>query len=207
MHRSQFVSRTLDFLPLEEEMHDDGANHFVATVLELTGKFVTKIECDGIMEQSEEEETPGFDPELELVYFGTLENLDDPLEVKASGEHTVVDTLKLVSMVERYEYLDEYPSTEFYVVEDPACATKYGLDPSKPNIGLFVKNSEFRKEPFFFTKEGDAFHTASLLEFIQVSAVRAFPKYDKRSISTIFDFLANGLFYVMPKIPDEPKEL
>ena len=206
MHKSQLVNRSLDFLPLGEDERPDGAHHLVATVLELTGDWVTKVECDSVFGQSEED--AGFGPDGELVYFGTLENLDGPLDVDLNGgDMKQVEALKLAAMIERYEYLDEDFTTSFYVVDDPACATKHGLDPSKSNIAFFAKDSEFRDRPFFLTQDEDTFDISTILRFIQVSAVKSFPSWNKRSHSALFDFSANGLFYVMPKIPGNPEQL
>ena len=54
-----------------------------------------------------------------MVYFGSVENLADP-----DGN---MSFLKTASMIDRYEFFRDKPT--FHVVEDPACAVKYDLDP------------------------------------------------------------------------------
>ena len=90
-------------------------------VFDMSGNWMEIIQCDDIM---------GADrySSMQLIYFGTVESLADP-----DGE---MKFLKTASMIDRYEFFYDKPS--FHVNEDPACATKYGLDPSKQNVLLFL---------------------------------------------------------------------
>jgi len=86
---------------------------FAGLVRELTGDFMSEIQCDQI--QAEDR-----DYHDELVFFGSKDEVSD------AGKF---DFLNTVSMIDRFTQ-DEQPMGFYYVV-DPECRTKYGLDESK----------------------------------------------------------------------------
>lgn len=83
-----------------------------AIIFDMTGNWIEPLMCEDIL-------APERKAIMQIVYFGSVENLADP-----DGK---MSFLKTASMIDRYEFFRDKPT--FHVVEDPACAVKYELDP------------------------------------------------------------------------------
>ena len=137
---------------------------------------------------------------MQLIYFGSVESLADP-----DGE---MKFLKTASMIDRYEFFYDKPT--FNVVEDPECATKHGLDPSKQNVMLYISKD---LEPEVITGDPNDESVGPLdmmkvMRFISISIVKAIPRWGERAHTILFDFQMNGILYLIPEIPNnDPREL
>lgn len=56
-------------------------------------------------------------------------------------------------MVERYEFIDEFPTVLFQVNADPKCVELFGLDPELHHIVLFPKDTFTLTDHFILTED------------------------------------------------------
>jgi len=87
-------------------------------VRELTGDWVTEIDCDDIQKDNRK----FYD---EVVYFG------DKKDLEKDGQANAFITL---AKHDTYKYVDH--RVAFYVNEDPECRTKFQLEPEKTYIAF-----------------------------------------------------------------------
>ena len=142
-------------------------------VFDMTGSWIEVIECDAIM-------SPDRMAPMQLVYFGQLESLADP-----DGD---MKFLKSASMIDRYEFFYDKPT--FHVNTDNECAVKYGLDPAKQNVLLFV-NKDLTPDILTGDPNDESVGPLDMMKtmrFINTSIVKAAPRWGERAHTVLFDF-------------------
>lgn len=199
-HRDHIVRKQFDYVPSKNIDEMNGiANIMMDAVWELTGNWIPEVTCDDIMSP----DWIGGNTLWDLVYFGSKASLEKEIESKPG--RLQYQELILASMVDRYEYHDE-SHTAFHINNDPECAKKLNLDVTKSHLVLYTRNSEFRTEPFVFTDEPGQFTIENISYNVNVSILRAMPRWSKRAYSTLSDMHANAIVFMVPDLKN-PEEL
>ena len=187
--------------PYTQKEIEDMAEAFVHDVMGLSGDFVNGVDCKDIMSPDTMED------EWELVYFGSEDALATEITTHEGKKYTQYQELMLAAMVERYEFIDEFPTVLFQVNTDPKCAKEFDLDPKQHHVVLFVKDTLTETSMFKMTEDSDHILDMDMIhEFVGISIVRAMPQWSHRTASTLYHFHANAIIYMVPFIPDNDPE-
>ena len=114
------------------------------------------------------------------------------------------EELIYAAMIERYLYYDEM-HTGFHFNNDPECAMQFGINPSKPDLLMLIREKAFRETPFLLTGHEAPFNTETILEWINVSIIRSLPRWSRRAHSSLVEGHSNGIVLLMPDLNDEEK--
>ena len=197
-HQSHMVRKTLDYVPSKDEDELAGqVNLFVDNVWELTGNWIPMADCEEIKDAN----WVGGETLWDLVYFGSEASLETIVDDGTLGANHQYEELILASMVERYEYHDEF-HTAFHINTDPECAAQLGLDSSKSNLMLFVKDADYHSAPFVFTTEPGQFKMDEILTTLNVSLSRALPRWGRRAHTTLTNMDSHAIIFMVNDLND-----
>ena len=155
---------------------------FASIVRELTGDWVTKIECGMI--QHKNRRTPD-----EVIYFGPESDLEK------GGDAELVTQL---SVMDRYNFNEQRAS--FGVNDSPDCRKQFDLDENKRFIAFLSENEAI---PNIMTIGEDEISLNSLNFALTTTIVKATPRWGQRAFSAFFDWKQNGIIYYMPDVTKE----
>ena len=146
---------------------------------ELTGEFVTEIECKKIQDPNR------FNYD-EVIYLGSQKHL-----FKEGG---LVSALKHTSMWDKYSF--DLQRNGFFFNDQPDCRRERDLDPDEPYI-IWYNGDQI--EPLVWKVE-EAIEADRLMYQTTIRTLLGTPMWGQRANAAVFEFFQNALVYMTPEL-------